>query len=102
MSRTRAKTRWQVFTLVWVAPHLSVVRVALEPQVGVQAVGPHGTARLDSLRDEAVQTGLGDIGNASQPDETDLRAVFLALHRRSLTPSPKFDRDQILGCDHSK
>jgi hypothetical protein len=51
--------------------------VARQPQVGLQPVGPHRPAGLDRLSDEAVQRGLGQVGNTPQTDAADPRTVRL-------------------------
>src|SRR5208283_5972181 len=67
----------QVLAFGLMTLYLSVVNVALQPQVSGQAVGPHRVARLDRLGDKAVQAGFGHIGDMPQADAADALPVFL-------------------------
>src|SRR3972149_6176301 len=64
-------SRQEMFAFRLPALHLSIVDVALHPQIGVQAIGSHRAAEVDALGNETMQGGSGKIGNATQADTPD-------------------------------
>ncbi len=73
--------QWQqMLALGLTALHSSVVNVTFQPQIGVQAVSPNRTSRLDSLLNKPVQTHSGRIRNAAK---TDTPNAFTALFCRN-------------------
>jgi len=67
----------EVLTFRLTALHTSVVCIATQPQISVQSVCSHGAAWFNRLGNEAVQTGLGQVGDVPQSDTVDTLAVFL-------------------------
>src|SRR5579862_2911473 len=73
-------TRQQIFSLRLTTLNLTVMDIATQPQVGRQAVGSDGAARLDSLSDKPVQAGARQIGDAAQPDAANAFPILLSGH----------------------
>jgi len=61
--------------------YTAVMRIALQPQIGVLAIGLHGAANLEGMSDEAMQAGLCQIGNTTQTNSSDFPAVLLRRTR---------------------
>jgi hypothetical protein len=53
--------RQEVLTFRLAALHLSVVNAALQPQIGVQPIGPHRAAGLDIDKDVKTATHATDV-----------------------------------------
>src|SRR5579883_2268253 len=73
-------TRQQIFSLRLTTLNLTVMDIATQPQVGRQAVGSDGAARLDSLSDKPVQAGARQIWDAAQPDAANAFPILLSGH----------------------
>ena len=72
--------RQEMFAFGAAALYPPVVGIALQSKIGSQPIGPNGTPRLDGLSDKSVETGLGQIGDTTQADAPNARAIFFCCH----------------------
>jgi hypothetical protein len=55
--------------------HLKLVGIAIQPQIGLEAIGPHLAAGLNRRSDKAMQDRLRKIRDRLQPDAADSSTV---------------------------
>jgi hypothetical protein len=68
----------KVLTFWLTALHAPIVDIILQPQVSSQSVCSHGATGFKRVGDEAVQTGLGQVGDVPHSDTANTRSIFLS------------------------
>jgi hypothetical protein len=68
----------KMLTFRLTALNTPIVDIILQPQVSSQSVCPHGATGFNGVGNEAMQTGLGQVGEVPQSDTTNTRPIFLS------------------------
>ena len=72
--------RQQIFSLRSTTLNLTVVDIAIQPQVGRQTIGSDGASQLDGLGDKPMQAGARQVGEAAEPDAAKAFPLLLSGH----------------------